>query len=341
MNKKNIAIIAGGFSGEAEVSLKGAKVVDANLDRDLYNPYTIYIIDNNWFYEKPNRDDIPEKIPVDKNDFSLIIDGNKIKFDCIFNVIHGTPGEDGKLQGYFDLLSIPYTNSDLISSAITFNKFITGIIANFYRVKVPKSILLKQKDKINPAKIISKLSLPCFVKPNKGGSSIGITKVDNNENLIGAIEKAFNVDDEVLIEEFIDGTEISCGMIKQKNKIIAFPITEIVPKNDYFDYEAKYAEGKSEEITPARISKEIENQCKKLSKKLYDKLGCKGMVRMDYIIQRTTNNEQRTTKLFLLDINTVPGLSEASLIPKQAITAGITLKQLYNIVIDEALQIQD
>jgi D-alanine-D-alanine ligase len=338
MNKKNIAIISGGFSGEAEVSIKGAKVVESNLDPNLYNIYTIYINDNNWFYQSVNG----EKIYVDKNDFSLNIDGGKINFDCIFNVVHGTPGEDGKLQGYFELLGIPYTNSNLTTSAITFNKYITGILAGYYRVKVPKSILIKKNDKVRPDKIITKLSLPCFVKPNKGGSSIGVTKVEIKENLNSAIEKALGVDDEVLIEEFIEGTEISCGMIKHKKKIIAFPITEIVPKNDYFDYEAKYAEGKSEEITPARISKKIESKCKRQSVKLYKELGCKGMVRMDYIIKNIPHSTVQSLKnkeiLYLLDINTVPGLSEASLIPKQATTAGIALKQLYNMVIDQALR---
>jgi D-alanine-D-alanine ligase len=332
--KKNIAVIAGGFSKEAEVSRKGAKVVEKNLDRSLYNVYVIYITKTGWYHLTGEG----KKIVVDKNYFSLTIRGKKIRFHCVFTVIHGTPGEDGKLQGYFDILGIPYINSNLTVSAITFNKYFTGIIAEYFGALIPKSVLIRKGEKPEPDKIINKLGLPCFVKPNKGGSSIGVTKVTEKDKLKGAIDKAFKADDEVLIEEFIDGKEISCGVIKSKNKIIALPITEIVPKNDYFDYEAKYAKGKSEEITPARIEKEVEVECKRVSMMIYERLGCKGMVRMDYIINKLKVKNEKLKinyKMYLLDINTVPGLSEASLIPKQAKEAGISLKELYNLVINQ------
>ena len=334
MKKKNIAIIAGGFSGEAAVSRKGASVVEKHIDRSLYNVYKIYIYKNKWYYKPANV----SGIPVDRNDFSIAINGKKVKFDCVFNVIHGTPGEDGKLQGYFDTLSISYTNSNQTASSITFNKYLTGIFASHFGVNVPKSVIIRSNDvtiknayKILADTIGQELGFPCIAKPNKGGSSIGLSKVTKKAEIKEAIQKALYADDEVLFEQFIPGTEITCGMIRKNNKIIALPLTEVIANAGIFDYEAKYEKGKSQEITPARVSKPVEDECKRMSALLFEKLNCKGMVRMDYIV-----NKQ---KLFLLDINTVPGLSEASIVPKQAACAGITLKELYNIVINEALQL--
>jgi D-alanine-D-alanine ligase len=344
MKKKNIAVIAGGFSGEAEVSRKGAKVVEKNLDRNQYNVYVIYIYKDKWYYKSDNQ----KEIFIDKNDFSLNLKGKKIKFDCIFNVIHGTPGEDGKLQGYFDMLGIPYTNSNQEASAITFDKYTTGLYAEYHGIRVPKALLLRSPHSAvqSPYKIYKKalkeLGLPLIVKPCNGGSSIGMSKVEKIKELKKAIEKAFKEDEEVLVQEFIEGIEVTCGMIRKNEKIIALPLTEVVPKNSFFDYEAKYKNGKSEEITPARVSKNVEDECKRVSIMLYTRLKCKGMVRMDYIVneQLTMSNEQLNKnkfELYLLDINTVPGLSEASIVPKQAKVAGISLSELYNIVINEAL----
>ena len=368
MKKKNIAIIAGGFTREASVSRKGAQVVENNIDNKLYNVYKIFIYKNKWYHKTKNG----TEIQIDKNDFTLLLNGKKVKFDCVFNVIHGTPGEDGKIQGYFDLLGIPYTNSNQVASAITYNKYTTGLYADYHGVKVPRSVLLKspqstvhsQKKRKKTLPLIPSqegnimdLGFPMIVKPNNGGSSIGMSKIVKMQELKTALQKAFKEDEEVLLQEFIKGTEITCGMIRKNGKIIALPLTEVVPKTEFFDYVAKYSKGKSEEITPARVSKEVENECKRLSMMIYDKLNCKGMVRMDYIVRHKTQDTRSKTKdekqktlalipsqegnkfeLYLLDINTVPGLSSASIIPQQARVAGIKLSELYNIVINEAIR---
>jgi D-alanine-D-alanine ligase len=323
--KKNIAIVAGGNSGEYEISIQSGSVVEKNLDTGLYNPYMIVIKGSDWYY----LDKEDKKIDVDKNDFSIIIQGEKIIFDCVFIAIHGTPGEDGKLQGYFDLLAIPYTSCNQTISALTFNKSFCNRIVNSLGVNTAKSILLYKNQKYKTDRIVDEIKLPCFVKPNNGGSSVGITKVDKIENLQDAIKTAFKEDDEVIIEEFIDGTEITCSIIKSKSKVYVLPITEIVSKKEFFDYDAKYTPGMADEITPARISEKTEKECKTTSVYLYKNLNCSGLVRFDYILHDEL--------LFFLEVNTVPGLTEDSIIPRQAKEMGITITKLFTMAIEDAI----
>ncbi|MBP7496575.1 MAG: D-alanine--D-alanine ligase [Bacteroidales bacterium] len=320
--KKNIAVIAGGYTGEADISLQGAENIIKYLDTEKYIPYLINIDKKNWFYL--NKE---EKIFIDKNDFSLNIKKKKIKFHCVFNIIHGAPGEDGKIQGYFDMLGIPYISSGLLSSAITFNKYFTTIIAANFKISTPKTVLIRKNEKIDTKAIIKKLSLPCFIKPNNSGSSIGMSKIDKENQLTQAINKAFTVDNEVLVQECIVGTEVTCGVFKNKGIIKTLPITEIISKRKFFDYTAKY-KGKSQEITPAGIDKKAEKKCREISGFLYKEFNCKGVVRIDYIL--------RENEFYLLEINSVPGMSDASIIPQQAGYDGISLKELYNILIEEA-----
>jgi len=322
--KKNIALVAGGDSGEKVISIASAAVIKKNLDASRYEVYTIHINKDAWLY-------VPEKgksIPVDKNDFSVKIGTKKINFDCVFMAIHGTPGEDGRLQAYFDLIGIPYTSCGQLTSALTFNKGYCNQVVSKLGANVSRSIHLFS-DKPYDVKIIQKaLKFPVFVKPNNGGSSIGMSKVDDKKNLDAAIRKAFKEDCEVLIEEYIKGTEITCGVYKYKGVLTALPITEIVSKTTYFDYEAKY-NGKSEEITPARIPEESEMLCKATSVVLYEKLNCKGVVRFDYILSKKG--------LYFLEVNTVPGMSEASIIPQQVRIFGQTIPVFFSMLIEDAL----
>ena len=323
--KKIIAIVAGGNSGEREISLKSAAVVKKNLDAKKYDAYVIDIWQKDWVL----IDDKGKKHFVDKNDFSITIQKKKISFDCVFIAIHGTPGEDGKLQGYFDLLGIPYTSCGPTTSALTFNKSFCVKTVSTFGVQTAKSVHLFKGNKFDAKKIISELSLPCFVKPNNGGSSVGMSKVTKASELKKAIEKAFKEDDEVLIEEFVDGTEITCGMMRYKRNLIVFPITEVVSKKDFFDYEAKYVPGMSQEITPARISLTLENKCKATASLIYNKLNCRGVVRMDFIANKNG--------LFFLEANTVPGLTEQSLVPQQARAMGISTKELFTMMVEDAI----
>ena len=324
MKKKNIAIVAGGNSGEYEISINSASLVKDSLSKDIYNSYIIHIKGVDWTYKSSQG----EIYIVDKNDFSIIINGKKITFDCVFNAIHGTPGEDGKLQGYLEMLKIPITSCDQYTSALTFNKFMCNKFASALGIDLASSWLLKKQDFIKGI-LPEDITFPCFVKPNKGGSSVGISKVNEKKFLKEALEIAFREDNEVLIEEFIDGTEISCGLFTANGKLMVLPLTEIVSKNEFFDYEAKYTKGMADEITPARISEKIENECKIISSFLYNQFNCKGIVRIDFIL---SNN-----KLFFIEVNTVPGFSEASIVPKQVKEMGISLKDLFGETIEEAL----
>lgn len=324
--KKNIAIIAGGDSGEYEISIGSATVVYTNLDKNKYNSYLIIIKGKDWYYLDENN----EKFIIDKADFSLFIDGSKLLFDVVFNVIHGKPGENGVIQGYFDLLEIPYTSSGLTASALTFNKgYCNKIVANtgtfvaksihLFKGRIPKSQL-----------ILEQLKLPLFVKPANGGSSVASSKVSKSADLLKAIDFAFTKDDEVLVEEFIDGREISCGVFNYLGRMMVFPITEIISKTEFFDYEAKYTEGMADEITPADIPAEVEFDCKAISSDLYQKLNCKGVVRFDYIFN--------DSGMYFLEVNTIPGLSEMSIIPQQAKHMGISTSELFDMMITDALQ---
>lgn len=324
--KKNIAIVTGGNSSEYDISLQSAETIISNIDKSIYVPYKIVINGDQWVLKRNNEEDIA----IDKNDFSCIIENNKITFDCAFIAIHGTPGEDGKLQGYFDMLNIPYTTSGVLTTALTFDKSVCINFLKQYGVVVANSILIKRGENYQVEKISSEIKLPCFVKPNNGGSSCGISKVNSAGDLEDAINKAFKEDDEILVEEFIDGTELTCGIVKNKNELLVLPLTEIISKTEFFDYEAKYTAGMAEEITPARVSKEIEKECKELSAFLYNLLNCRGMVRFDYILS--------SDKLYFLELNTVPGLTENSLVPKQAAAMGMSLKELFGMVIEETLK---
>jgi D-alanine-D-alanine ligase len=325
--KPNIAFVTGGYSTEAVISYKSAVTIEKNLDSDKYQVYKIDITPNGWFYENGSG----KKLPVDQSDFTINKDGQKIKFDAVLIGIHGTPGEDGKLQGYFDLVGLPYTSCDAATSALTFNKRYTVAVAAFGGINVAKSVHLFKDRPVKPEEILSQLSLPVFVKPNNGGSSIGMSKVNEASELPAALEKAFREDSQVLVEEFISGREFTVGVFKSGRGIIVLPITEVKSKKEFFDYEAKY-EGKSEEITPAQIDEETANIIRDAARKVYELFNCRGVVRIDFIY-----NEAKKAP-YMLEINTVPGQSEASIVPQQVRAMGWTLKQFYSELIDEALQ---
>jgi D-alanine-D-alanine ligase len=325
--KQKIAFVTGGFSGEAEISYQSALVIEKNIDKERFEVYKIDITVDGWFYELPHGD----KIAVNKNDFSLLIDNETITFDAVLIGIHGTPGEDGKLQGYFDLLHIPYTSCDCATSAITFNKRYTVAIAGASGIKVSKSVLLFKKNFKSPDELVKNLRYPVFVKPNNGGSSIGMSKVNSaSEELGTAIEKAFKEDDQVLVEEFIEGKEYTIGVFKSKGEIIALPITNVITKKDFFDYEAKY-KGASEEITPAQIDEAKAQKIRNAAIKAYRIFNCKGVVRIDFIYNEKENEP------YMLEINTVPGQSEASIVPQQVKCMGWTMKEFYTSLIEECL----
>ena len=323
--KKNIAIIMGGYSSEYKISLTSGNVVYETLDTSKYTPYRVHIFKDKWVYV----DEDDEEFPIDKNDFSINIDSFKVTFDCIFNAIHGSPGEDGFMQGYFKLLNIPHTSCDMYQASLTFNKRDCLSVLKPYGIKTAESFYLNLGDQINEDAIIAKVGLPCFVKANKAGSSFGVSKVHTKENLQQAIDVAFKEDDEIIIESFLDGTEVSVGVITYKGQTKVLPITEIVSENDFFDYEAKYL-GKSQEITPARLSNEEEEKVTKEAKKVYEVLKMKGFSRSEFIFK---NGEPH-----LLEMNTVPGLTRESILPQQAAAAGISLSDLFDSAIEEALK---
>jgi len=327
--KKNIALVTGGFSGEAVISYKSATTIDNNLDRERFNVYKIDINSNGWFYESPDGG----KAEIDKNDFSLPLDGQRIRFDAVFIGMHGTPGEDGKLQGYFDTLNIPYTSCDAATSALTFNKRFTVAVAAFSGISVANSVILIKNAFQSPDEVAGKLKFPVFVKPNNGGSSIGMSKVTKMSDEFGsAIEKAFREDDQVLIEEFIEGREFTVGVFKTKGNIIVLPITEVISQKEFFDYEAKYG-GASSEVTPARIDEVIADKIRDAAKKIYQAFNCRGVVRIDFIY-----NEQ-VKQPYMLEINSIPGQSEASIVPQQVRVMGWSLKEFYTKLVEEALSI--
>lgn len=323
--KKNIAIIAGGDSGEYEISINSAKLVKIHLSEEKYHSYVIVIRADEWYFEASNGD----KIAINKHDFSLNDNGRIIHFDVIFNAIHGSPGENGIIQGYFDLLKIPYTSCDLMSSALTFNKSYCNKVVASYGVQLASSIHLFKEDSYSAEEIVKNLKLPLFVKPNAGGSSVGMSRVNKSETLEEAIKIAFAEDDEVLIEEYIPGREISCGVFNFKGKMMAFPITEIITKKDFFDYEAKYTKGISDEVTPADIPEEIDTDCKATSIDLYHRLNCKGVVRFDYIFNQDG--------IWFLEVNTVPGLSAVSIVPQQAQKFGLSLTELFGMMVENVI----
>lgn len=325
--KKKIAIIAGGDSGEYEISIKSAAVVKKHLDGNEFECFLVVIKGKDWHYSN----DEGAVFAVNKEDFTVSLPGRMLMFDGVFVAIHGTPGEDGKIQGYFDMLGMPYTSCDQLTSALTFNKFFCNHFVCSFGVNISRSIVLKQGEVIDEAELLDQISLPLFVKPNCGGSSVGTSKVKTREELLPAIIMAFCEDSQVLLEEHIPGRELSCGTIKYHGEIRTLPITEIITKNEFFDYEAKY-QGMSEEVTPAQIPGYITNAINETSLMLYKLLNCRGMVRFDYIL----NGD----KLYFLEVNTVPGMSELSIVPQQALKAGISLKELFTETMLDALKNQ-
>jgi D-alanine-D-alanine ligase len=319
---ENIAILAGGYSGEKVVSLESAKFVKNNLNPQKYKAFIILIERKSWKY----INDDGSEFPIDKNDFSLMLDNQKITFDKVYNIIHGDPGENGKMQAYFEMLDISHTSCDSITSALTFNKFFTNKVVGGLGVKIAKSFHLYKSENYNIDKIIERTSLPCFVKPNRGGSSIGMTKVTEKQQLEEAIQIAFQEDTEVLIEEFIDGTELTCGLLKHKGEMIVLPLCLIDSKKEFFDFEAKYDASLADELIPAPIEVELEKQVKATSVYVYNQLNCSGVVRADYIFNKNG--------LYFLEINTIPGLAANSIVPKMARSFGWSNSELLDKVLN-------
>lgn len=321
--QKNIAIVMGGYSSEAEISLKSGDVVYNSLDTNKYALYKVYILKDRWFVRLGKKE-----YKINKDDFTFEKKGVPVKFDCVFNAIHGNPGENGVLIAYFDLLGIKHTSAPFYQMSLTFNKRDTLSVVKEYGIQTANSYYMHQRDEINTVKIIKKVGLPCFVKPNRSGSSFGISKVYKEENLEEAIMKACKEDEEILIESFLEGKEVSVSVIEYKGKIEVLPITEIVSENDFFDYEAKY-QGKSKEITPARITKVEKNKIIHTARKVYQVLNMSGFSRSEFIL---VNGEP-----YFLEINTVPGMTEESLLPQQAKEASISLTDLFDNAIQMAL----
>lgn len=326
MTKKNIALVTGGDSGEYVISMKSAGMIRENLDKDLFIIHTILICKKKWVFI-----DGEKEIPVDKNDFSVQTDMGKLSFDCVFITIHGTPGEDGKLQAYFELLDIPYTTAGVLASALTFNKYFCNQVVQNLGYAVPASVKLQKNHNHSPEYVLPQIKLPVFVKPNEGGSSLGMSFVRDEDSLLPAITLAFEHDETIIVEEYLEGVELTCGVFKYDGKTKALPVTEIISKTAarYFDFEAKYTPGAADEITPARIPDELTEKVKTVSAELYQKLDLFGLVRFDYIYCRNT--------LYFIEVNVTPGMTETSLVPQAAAVEGISNKELFTMLITEAI----
>lgn len=323
--KKNIAVVYGGDSSEFVVSVKSSENVYKAIDPAIYKVWKVQIQGLNWeVYE--NGQVIAN---VDKSDFSFVKDGEKIRFDFAYITIHGTPGEDGKLQGYFELVKVPYSTCGVYSSALTFNKYFCSNYLRTFGITMAKSVRLFKGDKIDTDQIIEKLGLPVFVKPNAGGSSFGVTKVKEKAQLQEALELAMTESNDILVEEFIDGKEFTCGLVKIAGEKIVFPVTEVIPLNEFFDYEAKYVAGKTDEITPARISPELTQKIQQTSSKIYDLCDCSGIVRVDYILKEG--------EFYFLEVNTTPGMTATSFVPQQIAAMGRTLGEVLGLIIEDKL----
>ena len=325
--RKKIALVTGGYSGEAEISYLSAVTIYNNLDKAKYDVFKIDIAPAGWVYE----DEDGKKSVIDRNDFSINTGAQKVRFDAVFIGIHGTPGEDGKLQGYFDMLSIPYTSCNAATSALTFNKRYTTAVAGMSGIAVAKSVLFIKNQFTNAGEVAAALSFPVFVKPNNGGSSIGMSKVNTAHELGTAIKKAFNEDSQVLVEEMIAGREFTVGVFRSDGAITVLPITEVSTDKEFFDFEAKY-KGKSKEVTPAEMPAGWKEKVEAAAAKIYALFDCRGVVRIDFIY-----NEAADTP-YMLEINTVPGQSEASIVPQQVRASGRNLQDFYSQLVDEALR---
>jgi D-alanine-D-alanine ligase len=324
--KKNIAVVAGGDSSEYVISVKsGANVLRA-INTELFTPWLIRIKGEEWVV----LDGETVLSNIDKADFSFNLDGQKIKFDYAYIIIHGTPGEDGLLQGYFEMVNIPYSSSNVQASALTFNKFFCNNYLRSFGIQMAQSVRLLSGEKYSAAGIIESLGLPLFVKPSAGGSSFGVTKVKKGEDLVEAVNKALDESPEAIIEQFIAGQEFTCGVVKIGERKLVFPVTEVIPKNEFFNYEAKYIPGMADEITPARISEELTLKVQTLSSEIYDLCNCNGIVRIDYILNGDT--------FYFLEVNTVPGMTETSFIPQQIKAMGLKLTDLLTDIITSGLQ---
>lgn len=324
-NKPNVAVISGGDSSEFVVSVKSGANVYKAIDTDKFNPWLVQMKGQEWIVLQDDK----KIADIDKSDFSFEIKNRKVKFDFAYITIHGTPGEDGILQGYFELLGIPYSTCNVHTSSLTFNKWFCNKYLSNFNIKMAKSLKISKGEVINPAAIVEKLGLPVFIKPNAGGSSFGITKVKKQEDVEPAILKAWEESKEALIEEFIDGKEFTCGLVKIKNKKIVFPVTEVLPKNEFFDFDAKYTPGATEEITPARLPALLFEKCQNISSEIYDLCQCAGIVRIDYILKDET--------FYFLEVNTTPGMTATSFIPQQIAAMGLTLGQIITQIIEDKI----
>ncbi|MGQ7867982.1 D-alanine--D-alanine ligase [Sunxiuqinia sp. sy24] len=323
--KKNIAVVYGGDSSEYVVSVMSSKNVFQSIDTELFQPWAVEMKGAEWKL-LVNGEPVAD---IDKQDFSVEYQHERLRFDFAYITIHGTPGEDGILQGYFDLMKIPYSTCGVQSSALTFNKYYCSNYLRNFNIAMAKSVRLTKGDVIDEDALVEKLGLPVFVKPNAGGSSFGITKVKNKADLKGAVEAAWKESSEALIEEFIDGLEITSGLVKLKNESFLFPVTEVLPKNEFFDFEAKYTKGATEEITPARISAALTKTCQQLSSQIYDLCNCQGIVRVDYILKDGV--------FYFLEVNTTPGMTPTSFIPQQIEAMGFELKDIISKIVNDQL----
>ena len=325
IRKKNIAVIMGGYSSEYDISIKSGNVVARHLDPEKFDVFKVIISKSGWYAELENG----SKPQINRHDFSYVHDGKTIYFDCVFNAIHGTPGEDGLMQAYFELLGIPQTSCGAYQAALTFNKRDLLRVLQPYDIPSATSVSIDQGDEVDVEAILEKVGLPCFVKANRAGSSYGITKVYHADDFMDALDHAFTEDHQVLVESFLDGTEVSVGVITHQGKTLVLPVTEIVSKNDFFDFEAKY-EGASEEITPARLTDVQRDRVQNLAKQAYEVLEMSGYTRSEFIFQGDEPH--------FLEMNTTPGLTEESILPQQAAEAGISLATLFESAIEEALR---
>ena len=323
--KKNIAIIGGGDSPEYEISVKSAGQILDIINKEKYNAFPVTLRGLDWMVTLPDGN----TVPVDIRDFSISYGKKKFRFDYAFIIIHGTPGENGKLQSYLDLQKIPYNTCGVLSSALSFNKYACKIYLKNFGILTAESILLKKGIEFSENKITETVGLPCFVKPNNGGSSCGTSKVNKIEELGKAIENAFTMDDEVIIESYVKGSELSCGLLKTRKEEFIFPVTEIVSQNEFFDYEAKYTDGKAQEITPATVTEDIQKKCKQLSSEIYNYLNCRGIVRVDFIL--------KGNQLYFLELNSIPGMTKESIVPKQIRAMGLKVEDIIDTIIEDTI----
>lgn len=324
---KKIALITGGNSGEYEISLKTAENIMNKIDRRFYEPYLIHLKGNEWTYTAEDG----RVVEVDRNDFSLLVDGKKITFEAVFIAIHGNPGENGRLQAYFDMIGMRYTGCGMLASALTFNKFYCNLAVSSFGVPISKSLHYFKGDKIDAELVEREIQYPCFVKSCNSGSSVGVTKVHNASELVSAVEEAFKYDSQLIIEKYLKGKEVTCGVARINGKIQALAVTQIVTTREYYDYKSKYTDGLHDLITPAQISDDVRDKIFRYSEKLYRELACGGIVRMDYIV--TADGTP-----YFLEVNTIPGQTAMSIVPCQIKYLGMDLTEVYSSLIEEALQ---